>query len=149
MPATANALLFSVNYVSAKHSRFHPKFFYYIFIPCDIVSLILQAIGGGMSANSSGESQTGVDIALAGLIFQVITLCAFVAMTVDYIIRSRSVWRGVSIPTRFLVFITFLSLATVLILIRCCYRVYELSEGYSRDSEALRDEPLFIALESV
>ena len=28
-------------------------------------------------------------------------------------------------------------------------RVYELSEGYSRNSEALRDQSLFIALEGV
>lgn len=28
-------------------------------------------------------------------------------------------------------------------------RVFELSEGYSQDSEALRDQPLFIGLEGV
>ena len=28
-------------------------------------------------------------------------------------------------------------------------RVFELSEGYSRTSEALRDQPLFIGLEGV
>lgn len=56
---------------------------------------------------------------------------------------------NVKVPGRFINFCVWLALATVFILIRCCYRVYELSEGYSRDSEALRDEPLFIALEGV
>ncbi|EHY57193.1 hypothetical protein HRR83_002687 [Exophiala dermatitidis] len=147
-----------VTYISIKHSRFSPRFFYYTFIPCDILSLILQAIGGAMSSTSNGSSDAGVNIALAGLAFQVATLVVFVTMTVDYFVRSRDVWMRpnskarrihVQLPTRFLVFVSFLSLATLLILVRCCYRVYELNEGYSRNSEALRDEGLFIGLESV
>ncbi|KAJ9617560.1 hypothetical protein H2204_013691 [Knufia peltigerae] len=138
-----------ITYISPKHSRFNPRLFYYIFIPCDIISLILQAIGGAMSSTSNGSSNNGVNIALAGLSFQVATLVVFVALTVDYFIRSRKVWRSTRLPLKFKVFLTFLTLATVLILIRCCYRVYELNEGYSRDSEALRDQTLFIALEAV
>ncbi|EXJ83685.1 hypothetical protein A1O1_07309 [Capronia coronata CBS 617.96] len=138
-----------ITYISVQHSRFRPQFFYYIFIPCDIISLILQAVGGAKSSTSNGADASGVNIALAGLAFQVATLVVFVIMTVDYFIRSRSVWRSVRLPRRFLVFVTFLSLATLFILIRCCYRVYELNEGYSRDSEALRDEDLFVGLESV
>ncbi|OCT49939.1 parasitic phase-specific protein PSP-1 [Cladophialophora carrionii] len=138
-----------VEYICVKHSRFPPKYFYWIFIPCDILSLILQAVGGAMSSTSNGRSQTGVDIALAGLILQVITLVAFAGLCVDYAVRSRSVWMAARWPQRFMLFCAFLTAATVLILLRCCYRVYELSEGYSRDSEALRDQPLFIALESV
>lgn len=90
-----------------------------------------------------------VDIALAGLIFQVITLVAFIVGVFDYMFRSRSVWMSVQLPTRFKVFCAALSLATITITIRCCYRIYELAGGYSRENEGLRDEPLFIALESV
>ena len=136
-------------YISPSSSRFPPIFFYWIFIPCDVVSLVLQAVGGAMSSTSNGGSSAGVDIALAGLGFQVATLVIFAAVTADYLFRSRSVWKAVQFPTKFYVFCGFLTAATVLILTRCCYRVYELSEGYSRHSEALRDQPLFIALEGV
>jgi hypothetical protein len=136
-------------YIDPSASRINPKFFYWIFIPADIISLILQATGGAMSSTSNGSSQAGVDIALAGLIFQVITLTFFSVCVVDYMIRSRSTWKSVKVPARFVNFCVFLALATLFILIRCAYRVYELSEGYSRDSEALRDEPKFIALEGV
>lgn len=139
----------SVKYVSVAHSRFEPKYIYWIFIPCDILSLVLQAVGGAMSSTSNGKSKSGVNIALAGLAFQVATLVAFAALCIDYAIRSRSVWTSARWPRQFVIFCSFLSAATVLILIRCCYRVYELSEGYSRDSKALRDQPLFIGLESV
>ncbi|OQV05652.1 hypothetical protein CLAIMM_10353 isoform 3 [Cladophialophora immunda] len=138
-----------VKYISVASSRFAPQYFYYLFIPCDIVSLVLQAAGGAMSSSSNGGSKAGVDVALAGLSFQVFTLAAFVALALDYARRSRAVWMAVRLPTRFVVFSGFLFAATVLILVRCCYRVYELSGGYSRTSDALRDQTLFIVFESV
>lgn len=146
---SANLGACRVQYISIEASRFNTKFFYLVFIPCDIISLVLQAVGGAISSTSNGESDDGVSIALAGLVFQVVTLLVFVGATIDYVIRSRHVWRPAQIATRFLVFSGFLSLAALTILIRCCYRVYELNEGYSSDSEALRDQPLFIGLESV
>jgi hypothetical protein len=148
--AAIYVLLYQIaRYVNPEASRVNPKFFYWVFIPADIISLILQAVGGAMSSTSDGGSQAGVDIALAGLAFQVITLTFFSVCTIDYMIRSRGTWTAVKVPGRFINFCVWLALATVFILIRCAYRVYELSEGYSRDSEALRDEPMFIALEGV
>ncbi|KAK3687100.1 hypothetical protein LTR37_019167 [Vermiconidia calcicola] len=138
-----------VQYISPKVSRVPPKVYYYTFIPCDIIALILQAVGGAMSSTSNGASDVGVNIALAGLAFQVITLVAFSTACADYMILSRRVWQAAALPTRFKVFCAFFTLATLLILIRCSYRVYELSEGYTSESEALRDQPLFIGLEGV
>lgn len=139
----------SINYISPAHSRVKPSLIYAFFITVDVISLALQAAGGAMSSTSDGASQTGVNIALAGLAFQVATLAFFVTFVIDYAWRSRSVWVSFRFPLAFKIFVASLSLATLLIWIRCCYRVYELSEGYSQYSEALRDEPLFIGLESV
>lgn len=138
-----------IYYIAPSYSRAKPNFIYWFFITVDIISLILQAVGGAMSSTSNGSSKVGVDIALAGLSFQVITLFFFAVVCIDYAIRSRSVWSATKLPRSFKIFASFLSLATLLIWVRCCYRIYELSEGYSMDSEALRDEPLFIGLEMV
>jgi hypothetical protein len=138
-----------VCYIDRSASRVNPKFFYWVFIPADIISLILQAAGGAMSASAEDGSDSGVDIALAGLILQVITLTFFSVCVLDYMWCSRSTWKSTKLPKRFISFAAFLALATVLIQIRCVYRVYELSEGYSRDSEALRDEAMFNGLEGV
>lgn len=46
---------------------------------------------------------------------------------------------------RMYTFFTFLSLAILLIVIRCVYRVVELRQGYR--GSLVRDEKLFIALE--
>lgn len=116
---------------------------------CDFISLILQAAGGAISSSTSGDSSVGVNIALAGLSFQIITLFVFAALACDYAVRSRYAWKNSSnIATSFKVFVVFVTLATVLIYIRCCYRIYELHEGYQRTSSALRDQSLFSALES-
>ena len=111
----------SIRYISPEVSRMPPAAVYYTFITCDIIALILQSVGGGMSSTSNGGSQVGVDIALAGLIFQVITLASFVALSIDYMILSRHVWQKTAPPRRFKIFCVFLALATLFILIRCAY----------------------------
>ena len=62
-------------------------------------------------------------------------------------LRSRRGGTDV-LDRRMRLFFGFLSLATVLILVRCAYRVYELSKGYT-NSDLLRNEGLFIGLEGV
>lgn len=74
-----------------------------------------------MSATSNGDDQAGVNIALAGLAFQVFTLVAFIVAVLDYMWLSRSVWRNMKLGWRFQSYLIFLSAATILILIRCCY----------------------------
>jgi hypothetical protein len=92
--------------------------------------------------------QVGVNISLAGLIFQVVTLVVFCAIFADYLLackRAPAVWKG--IDRRVKVVVGFLFAGILFISLRCVYRIVELHEGYF--SELFRDEPLFIALESV
>lgn len=101
-----------------------------------------------MSSNSSGSSKVGVNIALAGLSFQVFTMAVFIILAIDYGVRY---WRNrvdrTPLKTSFKFFIACLSLATVLIFTRCVYRIAELSEGYS--GSLIHDQKLFIGLEGV
>ena len=101
-----------------------------------------------MSSNSNGSSQVGVDIAIAGLSFQVFTLSVFIVLAVDYALRYlRNRGNIMSLPASFKIFVAFLSLAILLILIRCVYRIDELSNGYS--GPLIHDQGLFIGLEGV
>jgi hypothetical protein len=128
-------------------SRFNPRLFYWFFIPCDIISLALQAGGGATSSSTVGKNSSGVNVSLAGLAFQVFTLIIFIIAAADYMIRFvRSQGRR-ELNGRFRVFLAFLSLAILLILIRCIYRIDELSEGYA--GSLFRNEGLFIGLEGV
>ncbi|KAH7087308.1 hypothetical protein FB567DRAFT_343229 [Paraphoma chrysanthemicola] len=84
-------------------ARFPVKYFVWIFFPCDIISLILQGVGGSRSASSSGSSQTGVNNAMAGLIFRYHARRLFSAFqrfpspTVDFHTRTRFASSGCTV----------------------------------------------------
>ena len=116
---------------------------------CDILSLCLQAVGGALSSTSSGGSKVAVDVSIAGLSFQVFTITVFIALAIEFALRYIGAQRGqqdkTPLPTGFKVFVIFLTAAIILILIRCAYRIDELSDGYN--GPLIHNESLFIALE--
>ena len=144
-----------------QNSRIPPQWYPRIFITCDVISLILQAVGGAMAsvADDQAGADQGKDIMIAGLVFQVITMTAYISLTADFAIRT---WRRMRVlgdaalelrysslrtSFRFRAFLCALALATLLIFTRCVYRVAELSEGW--DGPLMSNEPLFIVLEGV
>ncbi|KAI4177483.1 MAG: hypothetical protein LQ343_000464 [Gyalolechia ehrenbergii] len=138
-------------YLGPEHARFPPKAYYWIFIPCDILSLVLQSLGGALSSTSEGSSQAAVNVSIAGLSFQVFTLLVFIALTLEFSFRWRKARRAnpdrKHVSRAFKIFVWFLSLSILFILIRCLYRIDELSEGYS--GPLISNEGLVIALEGV
>lgn len=142
-----------VTHLDPSLSRFRPQLFYYIFIPCDILSLVLQSAGGATSSTSSDNGATsqtnplGVDLSLAGLAFQVFTLCCFIALCVDYMYRYSKSANRAPLSPRFKIFLGALGLAIILILARCAYRIDELSDGYT--GPLIKNQWLFVGLESV
>ncbi|QIW96725.1 hypothetical protein AMS68_002243 [Peltaster fructicola] len=131
-------------------NRFNPSWYTWIFISCDIFSIVLQAIGGGVGAAATSQSQLDVSTGLliTGLSTQVATLLAFGGCAADYGLR---VWRrGTSNSiVNFKLFLTALAVAYLMILLRCAYRVAELSKGWGSDNTILREQSLFIGLDSV
>lgn len=125
-------------------SRFEPRLFYWIFIPADIVCLVLQAAGGALSTESEG-GQVGVDISIAGLVLQVVVIAVFIGAFADYMIRYFRSGYASALGWRLKVFFAGLSVSILLILIRCCYRVAELNQGYTGD--LMHDEISFVILE--
>lgn len=85
-------------------------------------------------------------MSLAGLAFQVFTLCVFIMLGADYMVRWKS--NGTTVLTaRFKLFAVFLSVAIIFILARCAYRIDELSDGYN--GKIFHDQISFIILEGV
>lgn len=140
-----------ITFLDRSLSRVNPKFFVWFFIPCDIISLVFQAAGGALSSTGNGGSNLGVNMSLFGLSFQVFTLVIFIGFSADYLIRYYRRNNGFSThlanPRNFKIFLFFLWAAIIFILIRCVYRIDELSEGY--DGALFHNEPVFYGLESV
>lgn len=98
----------------------------------------------------------GDNIMIAGLAFQVFTMVAFGLFAADYgfaIYRHRNNLNSATATLRnsqrFKLFIVALWVAYLAILIRCTYRLAELAKGWSEDNEILRNQGLFIGLDSV
>ncbi|KFY80200.1 hypothetical protein V499_00957 [Pseudogymnoascus sp. VKM F-103] len=141
------------NFLGPEACRFPAKIYVWVFVPCDVVSLILQSVGGALSSSSVGSDKSGEYITIAGLVFQVFTLTVFTAMALDYLFRyisyrkSQQVDQRRILSTRLGIFGVFFSASIIFILIRCCYRIAELGQGYS--GSIFHKEGLFIGLESV
>jgi hypothetical protein len=132
-----------------------------IFITCDFLSLVLQAMGGGMAsaATHSGKSATtGNNIMIAGLSTQVATLTVFIALSADFAFttmkRIRALGKTQALDqthaqlrasTKFKGFIVALTFATLCIFTRSVYRVAELSEGWT--GHLISTQRYFIGLE--
>lgn len=136
-------------------SRLRPAWYTYIFITGDVFSLVLQGAGGGLAATADPGSDLqdiGTNLMIAGVIFQVVILAVFGYLLAEYVLRTyrrRSQLSSQSMellqkPT-FRLFVGAVLTAYTSILVRCVYRIPELTGGWG--SELMRNEPEFIALE--
>ena len=138
--------------LSPSSAQFKPALYYQIFIPCDVLCLVIQAVGGALSTQSDGSSKVGVNLGLAGLSLQVVVIFVFIVLSIQYAFRYRKDVRagkvsGDGFDAKFKLFVVFISLAIIVIFIRCVFRIYELTDGYS--GSAFHDQGAFIGLESV
>ncbi len=62
-----------ISRLGARYSRLSPKWYIILFCCCDIISLVVQAIGGGSAAtavSTDGDPEKGGHIMLGGIVFQ-------------------------------------------------------------------------------
>ncbi|OJJ96305.1 hypothetical protein ASPACDRAFT_125863 [Aspergillus aculeatus ATCC 16872] len=121
-----------VQTMGRRSSFLSPRSYLWIFSACDLISIVIQAFGGGIASADSkkvnGNLDHGSNIMLAGVVFQLFSITIFILCACDVFSRvnrcrlsapgaSIALWRGV------------LAAATVCIYIRCIYRTVELGQG--------------------
>jgi hypothetical protein len=146
-----------VTVYGAHLSFFKPRTYTLVFCGCDLVSLVLQALGGALAstANTQKDSELGKNIMLAGLGFQVFSLILFALCAGEFALR---VWKhqGTWNPRYldlvhsrlFKSFLVGLFVACITIFARSVYRCVELSGGFN-GTLFVSDEALFMVLEGV
>ncbi|MCJ1315732.1 hypothetical protein MMC15_001052 [Xylographa vitiligo] len=150
-------LMHIVNTLGTQYSPITPRFYPWIFISCDFLSLVLQAAGGATAATADGNktlSTDGGNIMLAGIVWQVFTLMVFGGLSGEYFRRvyaNRSNLTSSAITIfnsrKFRLFVAAVTVAFTTIFIRCVFRIAELADGWK--SPIMQNEAEFIVFDGV
>ena len=129
-----------------------PVWYLWIFCTVDVISLVIQAVGGGMAAvafNSEPPTNTkpGTNTMVAGIDFQLASVVIFSCLFFLFLYRA-SVKLGLPAfkndkDMKFLVLVT--SFSILLIIMRSIYRTVELAGGWT--GHVIETERYFIALD--
>lgn len=123
-----------VLYLGPEFSRLKPTLYTWVFIGCDIGSILLQAAGGGVAAagkKNPSVLEAGNNIIITGIAFQVATMSVCGLLALEFFIRvyrngrkglSKEAGAGVVDYRRFRAFCAAEIFAYCTILIRCIYR---------------------------
>ena len=141
--------------LGSSFSVLQPKFYTWIFISCDILSLILQGAGGGTAASAdtgSSLQNVGTDLMITGIVWQVITLLVFGILVSIYVLRTSKNTLAPSAhqllsTLRFKLFLGSLVIAYITVFTRCVYRIAELAPGWK--NPIMQSEAEFIVLDGV
>ncbi|KAJ6255864.1 hypothetical protein Dda_9323 [Drechslerella dactyloides] len=134
-----------IDVTGRQYSLIKPSLYLWIFIGVDVLSLALQAAGGGLASSASnevgGDTATGTNIMVAGVIFQMASITVFCVFYAAFLWRSRNIQIAKAIM--WLTYATVLSVTCIYI--RSIYRTIELLQGW--DGYLITTERFFIALD--
>ncbi|KAF3913416.1 hypothetical protein ABW20_dc0109576 [Dactylellina cionopaga] len=134
-----------IDITGREYSLIPPSLYLWIFITVDVLSLAIQAAGGGLASSASGQAggdtQTGTNIMVAGVIFQMVSITFFCVFYGIFLWKARSIQLNKAIM--WLTYATVLSVTCIYI--RSIYRTIELLQGW--DGYLITTERFFIALD--
>jgi hypothetical protein len=137
----ANFVIFGhvINRLGTQYSRLSPHLYTVIFCTCDVISLVIQGVGGGIAAtaNTLKGANGGANIMLGGIVFQLAVIVAFAICFIEYFIRwakhapIRSGSSRGEMTGKLLTMLGAVLLVTLFLFIRAIYRTIELAGGWN------------------
>lgn len=138
-------------------SRINLDIYPIISVACSILPFLLQVSGAAAIANNMykrGDLTQGINLIIAGLSFQMLTLVLFGILCAEYAIRVHGQARAdseITLGTRSSKVLRFFwaatSLSSVLVMVRCIYQVTALSGGW--EGIIMQSESKFLVLDGV
>jgi len=150
----ANFVIFGaiIHRLGAQYSRLNPTLYAIFFLSCDVISLIIQGVGGGMASAEFGNDEDpakGGHVMLGGIAFQLFVIILYASCAGEFFIRylwripiratesssdddeksKFSEERG-EINDKMQLMIAALLFSTLCLIIRAVYRTIELADGW-------------------
>ncbi|KZV65691.1 RTA1-domain-containing protein [Peniophora sp. CONT] len=131
--------------LGSKYSRLSAMWYSVVFVSCDAVALIVQAVGGSIASKAvrqSEDPEKGGHIMLGGIVFQMAAIIAYATLASEFLVRylqdrplsmysrDRSSPDRAPLSMRMRLMLTGMAMMTVFILIRSIYRTIELINGF-------------------
>ncbi|KAJ9115829.1 hypothetical protein QFC22_004970 [Naganishia vaughanmartiniae] len=82
-----------IKHLGEDYSLLNSKWYMILFVIADVISLVIQAVGGGRAAVQSQnyeDTTTSTNIMVAGIVFQLAAIVVFVILGADFIFRLAS-----------------------------------------------------------
>ncbi|KAF7341318.1 hypothetical protein MVEN_01868100 [Mycena venus] len=149
-----------VERLGSSYSLLTPKWYTILFLPCNIIALVVQGVGGGMASSASdlAGANRGANVMLGGIAFQFVVIIVFSLLALDFTQRyirdkpartrtgnlETSAARGALTP-RLKFMLGALAFSTTVLFIRSVYRLIELSGGWT--GRIIRTEVYFNVLD--
>jgi len=79
-----------IGVLGRQYSRLSPKWYTIIFCTCDIIALIVQAVGGASASQAAEQHRNaskGGNIMLGGIAFQMVAITVYVACAAEFLFR--------------------------------------------------------------
>ncbi|KFY41545.1 hypothetical protein V494_02929 [Pseudogymnoascus sp. VKM F-4513 (FW-928)] len=134
-------------------SPLKPKLYLIIFLTIDIISLVVQGVGGALAGQAFGKKQStnnATTIMVAGIMFQLVSTCIFTTLYQYVLFRGFETIRR-NKPLLQLALATYLSVTCMVL--RGIYRSMELRQGWrgylitnERFAIAMEGSPMLIAI---
>lgn len=129
-----------------------PRWYTIIFCTSDVISLVVQAVGGALAstADTNAQEATGTHIMVAGIAFQLGTMTLFGVLVGDFVRRVwASRWPGgmrEAVTPRLKLVLGALVVSFLMIYARSVYRTIELAQGWT--GFLITHEGYFIGLDA-
>ncbi|KAG8773588.1 hypothetical protein FRC12_002452 [Ceratobasidium sp. 428] len=133
-----------IHVLGHQYSRLSPKLYTIVFVICDLVALVIQAVGGArasVAVQTRGDPEKGARIMVAGIIFQLAAITVYTLLAAEFLLRyhfDRPVRRReqtseskARLDTRLSFMVLGLFISTLFIYIRSIYRTVELLDGWT------------------
>ncbi|KAJ5389246.1 RTA1 domain protein [Penicillium cataractarum] len=147
-----------VLFVGPEKSRLPPRLYPWIFVGCDVGSIILQAAGGGVAGSAKRTNKAlldaGNNIMISGIAFQVATMGVCGVLGMDFVFRVRKGRQFQEVQAekleesevrKFYFFCVGEIIAYLTVLIRCIYRLPEMAGGWG--NPLMQKETEFLILD--
>ncbi|CAJ0538696.1 Ff.00g066820.m01.CDS01 [Fusarium sp. VM40] len=133
-----------INRLGRQSSILTPKMYATVFLTCDIIALVIQAVGGGMASTEAdkihGNTKPGTNIMVAGSVFQMAAMVVFTVLVLDFMRRvslktsylesnKNRPEQHEALPRSYIWLLAAVFISLTMIFVRSIYRTIKLIQG--------------------